>query len=181
MRTISLYNIRVMPATAQELVTQAVESCQKEKYDDALNLAREALEVDPRYGDAYSVLGICFAKKGQPEQATEAFKKAIQTTPYNASAYYNLAYFYYENGNFTDAMTMAQEAIRTDAKHKRAIQLIKILEDKLHVEVAPYTTSLGDQRGSAYQYKPEGTEDKEKELSWNDIPPLDAKEKTEGK
>jgi len=164
-----------MPATAQELVTQAVESCQKENYEEALNLAREALEMDPRYGDAYSVLGICFAKQGQLEQAAEAFKKAIQATPYNASAYYNLAYFHYENGNYSDAMTMAQEAIRTDAKHKKAIQLIKILEDRLHVEVAPYTTSLGDQRGSAYQYKPEGTE--EKELSWNDIPPLDTQEK----
>lgn len=143
---------------AKELVAQAVEKFENGDLDGAIDYARQAIDADSRYSDGFSVLGVALAQAGREEEATEAFQRAIQTSPYSATHYYNLALHYYHGGHKNDAMTMAQEAIRTDGKHRRAIALLKKLEEESHVEIAPYTTSLGDQRGSAYRYKEDAPE-----------------------
>ncbi|MCW5946686.1 MAG: tetratricopeptide repeat protein [Fimbriimonadales bacterium] len=144
--------------SAKELVTQAVDRFESGDLDGAIDLARQAIDSDSRNADGFSVLGIALAQAGREEEATEALQRAIQTSPYTASHYYNLALHHYHAGHKNDAMSMAQEAIRTDGKHRRAIALLKMLEEQTHVEVAPYTTSLGDNRGSAYRYKAEESE-----------------------
>jgi hypothetical protein len=62
---------------------------------------------------------------------------------------------YYGMGNKADAISMCQEAIRCDGKHRGATELLKKLESETHVQIAPYQTSLGDARGTAYTYKKE--------------------------
>ncbi len=143
--------------SAKELVTLAVERFESGDLDGAINLARQAIDADNRSADAFSVLGIALAQAGREDEATTSLQKAIQTSPYTASHYYNLALHHYHAGHKNDAMSMAQEAIRTDSKHRRALTLLKQLEAETHVEVAPYTSSLGDSRG-AYKYKEEKPE-----------------------
>lgn len=155
---------------ATPLVQQSAEYYQAGKFEEALNAARQAIELDARLTDAYTVLGVALSGLERHEEAVSAFQKAIQVSPYNTSAYYNLALQHYNMGHKNDATAMAQEAIRTDGKHKRALELMKKLETELHVEVAPYQTSLGDDRGAAYRYendKPAPTSSFEDEL-----PPL---------
>lgn len=150
----------------QQLVTEASDSVRKQDFENAVDLSRQALEADPRNSDAYSVLGIALARLGRLEEATDAFQRAIQQAPYSARNYYNLAMHHYGQGNKKDAISMAQEAIRCDGKHRNAIDLLKRLEKETHVEVAPYTTSLGDSRGAAYRYK----EDEQPPSNNNDLP-----------
>ena len=138
---------------ATPLVQQSADHYQAGRFEEALNSARQAIEIDERLTDAYTVLGVALSGLERNEEAVSAFQKAIQVSPYNTSAYYNLALQHYQMGYKNDATAMAQEAIRTDGKHKRAIELMKKLETELHVEVAPYQTSLGDDRGAAYRYQ----------------------------
>lgn len=148
-----------------ELVKLAVNALQAGNVEEGLEFARQAVDEDPRYSHAHQILGIALAKAGKAEEATEAFRRGVQTNPYDPSAYYNLALHYYNTGDKSAAMAMCQEAIRCDAKHARSIDLLKKIEAETHVEVAPYLTSLGDRR-SAYRYKEE-----KKEGDITDLPP----------
>jgi Flp pilus assembly protein TadD len=153
---------------AKSLVEQAVANFETGDLDQAIDLARQAIDADHRYADGYSILGVSLAQAGREDEALTALQKAVQSSPYNPSHYYNLALHHYFKGNKNDAIAMAQEAIRTDGKHRRANALLKTLEKETHVEVAPYTTSIGDSRGGAYKYKAEN----ELEQTNNDLPPV---------
>lgn len=141
-----------MSEQSQEIISQAVESYQAGRLDDAIQLARQAIDLDERDASAYSMLGVCLSQAGRFDEATEALQRAIRSAPYVATHYYNLALHYNRMGEKHDAISMCQEAIRTDGKHRRAHELLRRLETETKVEIAPYTTSLGDQRGSAYRY-----------------------------
>ncbi|HET6644014.1 MAG TPA: tetratricopeptide repeat protein [Fimbriimonadales bacterium] len=139
----------------QQLIESAADHVRKQEFDQAADQARHAIDQDPRSSDAYGILGIAMARTGRIDEATEAFQRAVQTAPYSARSYYNLAMHYYGMGNKADAISMCQEAIRCDGKHRGATELLKKLESETHVQIAPYQTSLGDARGTAYTYKKE--------------------------
>jgi Flp pilus assembly protein TadD len=141
-----------MSEKSKELVIQAVEKFQQGKLDDAVNLAREAIDAESKASEGYSILGIALAAQGKTDEATVALQTAIRNSPYSATHYYNLGLHYYSNGEKSDAYSMAQEAIRNNSKHKQSNELLKILEKELHVEVAPYQTSLGEEV-NAYKYR----------------------------
>jgi tetratricopeptide (TPR) repeat protein len=141
------------------LIDEAADAVRQQSYEKGIDLARQAIEMDPRNTDSYAVLGVSLAKAGRHEEATEAFQRAVQTGPYSARNYYNLAMHYYGLGQKNDAIAMCQEAIRCNGKHRGSSDLLKKLESETHVEVAPYQTSLGDSRGTAYQYKKEEAEE----------------------
>jgi Flp pilus assembly protein TadD len=141
----------------KQLVADAAEQVRQGHFEAGLEAARRALEVDSRSSDAYGVLGVSLARLGRYDEATDAFQRAIQTNSYSARNYYNLAMHYYGLGNKSDAISMCQEAIRCDGKHRNAHDLLKKLEGETKIEIAPYQTSLGDQRGTAYTYKKDET------------------------
>lgn len=141
------------------LIGEAAEAVRNQSYEKGIDIARQAIEMDSRSSDAYAVLGVALAKASRHDEATEAFQRAVQTNSYNARNYYNLAMHYYGLGKKNDAISMCQEAIRCNGKHRGSIELLKKIESETHVEVAPYQTSLGDSRGNAYQYKKEEAEE----------------------
>ena len=143
----------------KQLIEEAADAVRAQSFEKGIDIARQALEVDSRSTEAYSVLGVALAKAGRVEEATDALQRAVQTGPYTARNYYNLAMHYYGMGQKSDAIAMAQEAIRCDGKHRGSTELLRKLEDETHVEVAPYQTSIGDSRGTAYQYKKEEAEE----------------------
>jgi tetratricopeptide (TPR) repeat protein len=143
----------------KQLIEEAADAVRAQSFEKGIDIARQALEVDSRSTEAYSVLGVALAKAGRVDEATDALQRAVQTGPYTARNYYNLAMHYYGMGQKSDAIAMAQEAIRCDGKHRGSTELLRKLEDETHVEVAPYQTSIGDSRGTAYQYKKEEAEE----------------------
>ncbi|MEO7453170.1 MAG: tetratricopeptide repeat protein [Fimbriimonadales bacterium] len=141
------------------LINEAAEAVRQQSFEKGIDIARQAIELDSRSSDAYSVLGVALAKASRHDEATDAFQKAVQTGAYNARNYFNLAMHYYGLGKKNDAIAMCQEAIRCNGKHRGSMELLKKLETETHVEVAPYQTSLGDSRGNAYQYKKEDADE----------------------
>ena|SRR5687767_13823038 len=141
------------------LIAEAADAVRQQSYEKGIDIARTALEKDSRSSDAYAILGVAYAKAGRHDEATEAFQRAVQNGAYSARNYFNLAMHYYGLGKKNDSIAMCQEAIRCDGKHRGSMELLKKLETETHVEVAPYQTSLGDSRGTAYQYKKEEAEE----------------------
>ncbi|GIV02830.1 MAG: hypothetical protein KatS3mg015_1660 [Fimbriimonadales bacterium] len=142
----------------RELVQEAVDLIRQQKYDQAIDAARNAIDEDPRDAAAYSALGIALASAGRLEEAVEPLQRAIQQAPYHPEHYYNLAVNQVKLGRNNEAIAMCQEAIRCDGKFKQAAVLLKELEKVTHTEAAPYLASIGDQKGSAYHYKQEKTQ-----------------------
>lgn len=136
-----------------DLVKEAVEHIRAQKWDQAIDAARQAIDANHRDPEAYSALGIALSYAGRLEEATEPLQRAIQNAPYEAKHYFNLAVHKVRLGHLNEAMAMCQEAIRCDGKHRGAHQLLKDLEKQTHTVAAPYMSALGDQRGSAYHYR----------------------------
>ncbi len=62
---------------------------------DELMKWNKAIELDPRYEEAYSSRGLVYALMGRYEEALEDFNKAIELEPRYAGAYHNRAIAYY--------------------------------------------------------------------------------------
>ena len=63
----------------------------------AISDYNKAIELNPRFADAYVIRGLAYAQgKGQFDKAIADYNKAIELNPRYAKAYYNrgLAYFF---------------------------------------------------------------------------------------
>ena len=89
-------------------------------YPKALFYYEKAIEVRPKYSEAYNNMGITYKKMGKNRGAIEALKKAIEIRPGYTKAYYNLGYVYDELGKYRDAIYYYNEAIKIDHNYSNA-------------------------------------------------------------
>ncbi len=83
-----------------QLCDAAINYAAKGQYDRAIALFSKALEINPRYAEAYNNRGIAYAKgKGQYEKALSDFLKAIEINPVNADIYDNRGITYERLGD----------------------------------------------------------------------------------
>lgn len=67
---------------------------------------------------------------GNTSKAREEFMKAINDSPKNISARYHMAYSYYVDGNYFDAISWSSETLSISQNHNKTINLLnKIHED----------------------------------------------------
>lgn len=86
--------------------------------EDAVDLYRQAIDLDPDYGQAYSNLGLAHAKLGHTAEAIWANRKAIAlasgptAATVRASSYYNIAKIYESAGEYANALQQYESARR---------------------------------------------------------------------
>lgn len=87
----------------------------------AIDLYRQAIDIDSNFGQAYGNLGLAHAKAGHTAEAIWANRKAIAlasgptATTVRAGAYYNIARIYEAAGQYADALQQYQAARREKA------------------------------------------------------------------
>ena len=59
------------------------------QYDQAISDYGKAIEINPKYADAYTNRGDAYDSKGQYDQAISDYSKAIEINPRDAKAYSN--------------------------------------------------------------------------------------------
>lgn len=116
-----------MSQQAQRFIEQAMYALQQGEPQQALGFADQACAVAPYNADAQLVRGIALSQLGHASAATEALHRAIQLSPHDAKAYYNLALHYYNLGYRSEAAQMANEALRVERGHLAATQLLQML------------------------------------------------------
>jgi serine/threonine-protein kinase len=85
--------------------------------DSRINIALEALNIDPSFGEAYQVLGNAYKEKGEYNKAFDYFTKAIEATPTLAYAYYGRACIsYYIRNKKQPALEDLKMVIQLDPK-----------------------------------------------------------------
>lgn len=90
--------------------------CRQQRVDEALQAFESAVN-NPLYSTkdyAYTNAGICLNEQGRKDEAKAYFLKALEIHPPSASANYQLALLYYEQGGYRQS-SLIRERIRGEA------------------------------------------------------------------
>ncbi len=109
-------------ATSHELAGYARQSYNRQSYDYAIQYAQLAVEEDPSYGTAWTLLGMAYAKKGQFDEAIAALKKAADLRFFGSinvggglhdTPTFWLGYAYYYKGQPDEAIRLFMKAVES--------------------------------------------------------------------
>jgi tetratricopeptide (TPR) repeat protein len=90
------------------------------RYQDAINICDQVLEIDNGYLPAWSNKGVTLIEVGKSDKAIVCFDKAIELEPSNLFAWYNKGYVLSALGNNTEAIECYNKAIEIDANYAKA-------------------------------------------------------------
>lgn len=111
------------------------------RYDDAVQFARQALELHPT-PTAFALLGAALSQSEKPDEANDAFERAAKLEPNSAQHQYNLAANCYRFGWKGQAAKFAKLALSLDPNHPKAKNLADRLERENQVAKTVYNPDL---------------------------------------
>ena len=82
---------------------------------EAIQEYRRAIELKPRYPEAYNNLGLAYQRSGDSLSAERSFKEAISIDSRFTKAYSNLGTLYLRQGKNQEGLTWLQQAVRNDS------------------------------------------------------------------
>lgn len=88
---------------ARALVEEGLRYADAGKWDEALKAYRQAVELDPRYSDAYLDMGDAYMSSGRYKEGFAAYRQAIAASPSNADAFYSLGAAFNDMGQYGEA------------------------------------------------------------------------------
>ncbi|HTC49111.1 MAG TPA: tetratricopeptide repeat protein [Candidatus Aquilonibacter sp.] len=100
-----------VPQSAAKEFDKANEFIAKQQWQKAIDHLNRAVELYPGYAQAYTNLGVMYARLGQPEKEREALQKAINANSHFAPAFLNLARLEMRVHNFPAAETDLKQAV----------------------------------------------------------------------
>jgi len=109
------------PARATALNRQGEQAFHAGNLDNSIDLYKQAIELNPNYGQAYSNLGLAYQTANRQAEAIWASRKAIAladgptAATVRASSYYNIGRMYEAAKQFDDALRSYEQA-----KHEKA-------------------------------------------------------------
>jgi uncharacterized protein YfaP (DUF2135 family) len=132
MQVVAANQSGVDPVRAKSLNQSGEKIYHAGNLDQAITLFRQAIDLDPDYGQAYSNLGLAYQKAGKAAEAIWADRKAIAlasgptAATVRASSYYNIGRLYEDGGQFDDALNNYRAAKREKANpvYDNAIQRV---------------------------------------------------------
>jgi HD-GYP domain-containing protein (c-di-GMP phosphodiesterase class II) len=79
--------------------------------DQAVEMYRKTLEMDPYFKDACLTLGTLYKKLGKLEQAAECMKKTLELDPNEADALYQIGLIHLQQENYEEAINSFNKAV----------------------------------------------------------------------
>ena len=92
----------------------------QEKYDEAMGLLKEAININPEYTEAHNNMGLILQKRGELTEAAEWYKKSISLNSSNTEAYINLGKIFEDQGDISAAIRSYRQAIVLNPNHPDA-------------------------------------------------------------
>jgi Tfp pilus assembly protein PilF len=93
------------------LVRQAREKVMAGDHHTAVKYLKKAIEANPRYTEAYTLLGNCQDCLGQNEEAIASYNKALQIDPSQADAWFNKGMSLKKTGQTKESMQCIEKSI----------------------------------------------------------------------
>lgn len=120
--TISLLHLQV-PRKARKLFDKGNSALKKGKLEDAEKYYVKATEIYPQYEEAENSLGIVLMQEGKKAEGKAAFSRAVAMNAHFASACVNLAKIAMDEKQFSDAYSLAKQAIASEPLNPGALFL----------------------------------------------------------
>ncbi len=79
---------------------------------EAITELSRAASLDPRLGQAHSLLAVAYERKGMSERAAESHKRAVKADEHDAQAMNNLGYSLYLSGHYRAAVDRLKRAAK---------------------------------------------------------------------
>lgn len=106
---------------ASAMATLAWTYCIDENYTNALMWAHKAQEQDPTSARVLNVVGIIQFYKGNDNDATQTFRKAINADAKNTDAYFNLGTMYCYRNHYDLAISTLKKGLKVERKSIKLI------------------------------------------------------------
>jgi len=100
----------------------------------------KAIEIDPKFTDAYINRGNIYFQAGKFNLALSEYNKVIEVDPNNPDAYYNRGNVYYQQGNFAQAIYNYNKAIEININYAQAYNN----RANLYAQEGKFTYALSD-------------------------------------
>ena len=84
-------------------------------YQEAEDILKQAVELDPSSARAWSILGVARRQMGQTIDAAAAFRRAYELSPSDTEAMSHLALAYIDTKDWQQAVTLLEKATATEA------------------------------------------------------------------
>lgn len=100
------------------------------RYEDAIRECKEAIKVDPEFGNPYNDIGAYLIEKGNLDEAIPWFKKAMAAKRYDSYCYphYNLGRVYEQKGKWKEALCSYETSLKTNPKYNLAQKAVSRLK-----------------------------------------------------
>jgi tetratricopeptide (TPR) repeat protein len=93
------------------LVKEAREKAMAGDHITAVNYLKKAIETNPRYTEAYTLLANCQDCLGQNEEAIASYDKALQIDPGHADAWFNKGMILKKTGQIKESVQCIEKSI----------------------------------------------------------------------
>jgi len=93
---------------------------EKGQWDEAIADYNKAIEINPKYPEAYSNRGVAYDNKGQYDKAISDYTKAIEINPRLVEAYSNRGLAYDNKGQHDEAISDYTKAIEINPRYAEA-------------------------------------------------------------
>lgn len=159
-----LKNYKIQKETAVFLF-KGISNSNNHQYDKAIINFNKAIEINPRYANAYNDRGATYIKKGHNDLAIKDFNKAIEINPKHDNAYVNRGSAYDNEGEYDLAISDYNKSLELNPRNaggffnrglayafKKKYDLAIIDFDKT-IELDSRHAKAYYSRGLAYAYK----------------------------
>jgi tetratricopeptide (TPR) repeat protein len=130
--------------TAEKLKVKANVLLQNGNLEDAINLYRQAITLDPTYIPAYANLGMSLAAKGFHVEAESVYIAALKIDPNNVDLILNTGIFYARTKQFDKAISILQPIHNNSTKSHdlEILWLVCVYLAISYIETGNFTTAL---------------------------------------
>ncbi len=132
----------------------------QERDEEALQVIRQGLVIDPEWTPLYNHLGSVLMRLGHNDEAMSAYQRGIQLTPKDPNAYDSLGLFHQWIGQFTEAETAYNSALALNPESSVAIihlGNLRFQQGRYHAAVEQYRRYIqiardDNQRARGFSY-----------------------------
>ena len=130
------------------------------KYEESIKLYKKAIEINPKFTDAYNGLAYSLFELKKYDEAEKIYTQALEIDPDNAYTYNYWAYLKEEKGNTEEALAMYKKAVMLNPNNTEFTVdygkiLLKLKKYDEALEMFDKTIELEPKNPEGYYYKAE--------------------------
>lgn len=105
-----------------------------DRYEEAIEQCKLAINIDPEYGNPYNDIGSYLINQGRPEEAIEWLEKATQATRYDSPQfpYINMGKAFEQQGRYRSALQAYDRALIINPLDRSALSMKYALIGKMN-------------------------------------------------